>query len=161
MYKHERDIPQDLRRQIHSLSALLENADLQFSNIAIERQKYIESIDNKKDLTLLSQPITIDSLRVYASQMYPEIDYEFYSGQERRTLDVLKDTHFASIGDIDKVIKKTSHIIKEYKEKKGRNAALANIWLSLGLIDKRLRILFPLGSAGEGLRSKYEKEFDT
>jgi ppGpp synthetase/RelA/SpoT-type nucleotidyltranferase len=77
-YKHEESVPEQIRRSIHRVSALLETVDLEFERVLDERAEYLEEIakptqDAKLNVDLLAR-ILDDALP--ASNKAP---YEPYS----------------------------------------------------------------------------------
>ena len=80
-YKHESEIPPSLRRRIHSLSALLENADTQFNDLWKEKNSYIRSLTSRQLLkTLLTEDLNRDSLAVYLRKKFPALELEGSKG---------------------------------------------------------------------------------
>lgn len=161
MYKKELEVPKQLRRQVHALAALLENADCQFSEINKKRQRYVGSMQQKsRRSTLLSQELSTDSLRVYATQKFPHMDYEYSPGQGRALLEKLRGTSVATIADIDDAIGKTKDIVDRYMKEPGRNSATSNIMLALALVDRKFRPRHVLSSIGTSYVMKHSAEFD-
>lgn len=76
-YKHEEDIPNELKRKLHALSGLFETADDQFERInhaRIEYQNRVkESISADADLSL-DDDVNLDNLLGYLSWKFPDRD---------------------------------------------------------------------------------------
>lgn len=73
-YKHEEDIPNELKRKLHALSGLFETADDQFERINQARVEYQnrvkESISSDAELSL-DEDVNLDSLIGYISWKFP------------------------------------------------------------------------------------------
>jgi len=76
-YKHEEDIPNELKRKLHALSGLFETADDQFERINHARIEYqnkvTESISSDAELSL-EVDVNLDNLLGYMSWKYPGRD---------------------------------------------------------------------------------------
>lgn len=74
-YKHEEDIPNELKRKLHALSGLFETADDQFEGINQKRIEYQnmvkESFSSGSDLSLEAD-VNLDSLLGYISWKFPD-----------------------------------------------------------------------------------------
>lgn len=73
-YKHEEDIPNELKRKLHALSGLFETADDQFERINQARVEYQnrvkESISSDAEMSL-DEDVNLDSLLGYISWKFP------------------------------------------------------------------------------------------
>lgn len=65
VYKREKDIPDALRRHIHSLAGALENADLSFQSIRDKRNTIFQQIQDLSEAREQDVPTDIDSLGAY------------------------------------------------------------------------------------------------
>lgn len=74
-YKHEEDIPKELKRKLHALSGLFETADDQFERINHARAEYQikvkESITSNSELSLEAD-VNLDSLLGYIAWKFPD-----------------------------------------------------------------------------------------
>lgn len=75
LYKSEKDIPKEFRRDLFRLSALIELADEQFERLRIEREDYAkETIEKEKDGKLIidnNQELNVDSLQALLDFYFP------------------------------------------------------------------------------------------
>lgn len=74
-YKHEEDIPSELRRKLHALSGLFETADDQFERINFARTEYQNRVrDSIKSnpKTHLEVGLNLDSLLGYLTWKFPD-----------------------------------------------------------------------------------------
>lgn len=73
-YKHEEDIPNELKRKLHALSGLFETVDDQFERMNHARIEYqnrvMESISSDSELSLAAD-VNLDSLLGYISWKFP------------------------------------------------------------------------------------------
>jgi ppGpp synthetase/RelA/SpoT-type nucleotidyltranferase len=73
MYKHEDEIPDVLKREIHALAGAMATADTAFQAIRDKRDAYIKSVKayaSKMDLEEVET--NLDSVREYLSQKFPQ-----------------------------------------------------------------------------------------
>lgn len=76
-YKHEDDIPNELKRKLHALSGLFETADDQFERINYARTEYQNKIKvsiSANSSFLLEEDINLDNLIAYMSWKFPNRD---------------------------------------------------------------------------------------
>lgn len=75
-YKKDADIPQDFKRSLYRLSALIEIADQQFDILRNEQDEYIDSLLEKspsgKVLFNTKASLNIDSLKTLLSVIFPD-----------------------------------------------------------------------------------------
>lgn len=67
-YKHETNVPLQLRRAIHRVSALLETVDLEFERVLDERTAYMQ-----REVEGLSpaEPLNVDIVRLILTELFP------------------------------------------------------------------------------------------
>lgn len=143
-YKTESQVPRLLRRQIHRLAAILEEADEKFSEISKERTKYIEWLYNENTSieAILNEELNQDSLVVYLKKKFPNYslsddkNYKYHLNAALRCFDFDK---YRTIKQIDEIIDRTENSRKLYKRKNLDKSSLAHFSLSIGCIDKIYR----------------------
>ena len=108
-YKHEEDIPNQLKRKLHALSGLFETADDQFerlNNARIEYQNNItESIRHNSEV-LLDADVNLDSLLGYMAWKFPDRNT---SSQEAAAdlLEELNQFGYKTLRSIDMAVNKS------------------------------------------------------
>lgn len=117
-YKHEESVPVQLRRALNRASAMLEVVDLEFERILIERNGYIDSLNEKSNNNLTQDELlNVDSLMFVAAKYLPpensRIDEPFDA-----LLNELIDNGITKVDQLIEVIQRTeSHWRKDEKEK--------------------------------------------
>jgi len=108
-YKHEEDIPNELKRKLHALSGLFETADDQFERInhaRIEYQNRVkESINSNSQLSLEAE-VNLDSLLGYMSWKFPDRD----TSSRESAADLLEELNkfgYKKLKNIDEAINRS------------------------------------------------------
>ena len=71
-YKHEQSVPIQLKRALNRASAMLEVVDLEFERILIERENYVDSLNEKSDEDLAKDELlNVDNLKFIARKYLP------------------------------------------------------------------------------------------
>ncbi|QZA81552.1 GTP pyrophosphokinase [Deefgea piscis] len=108
-YKHEEDIPNELKRKLHALSGLFETADDQFERINNERIKYQEKIRESiiinHDLSLEAE-VNLDSLMGYISWRFPDRE-EISMDSVADLLEELNKFGYKKLIDVEKMINRS------------------------------------------------------
>lgn len=108
-YKHEEDIPNELKRKLHALSGLFETADDQFERInhaRIEYQNRVkESISSGSELSLEAD-INLDSLLGYMSWKFPDREVS-YKESAADLLEELNQFGYKKLKTIDEAINRS------------------------------------------------------
>lgn len=86
-YKNEKDIPKELRRQLHRLAGLFELSDEEFLKIKEKKERITNSIDSSIATSKLRIPLNLDSLQKYiqSSSIVQEIARKAYRNGFERT----------------------------------------------------------------------------
>jgi ppGpp synthetase/RelA/SpoT-type nucleotidyltranferase len=103
-YKKEKDVPQPLLRTINRAAALLEVVDLEFERVLIEREAYLENINESGD-----EDINTDSLKLTLDKYLPENN----KGDNENYADLLDDILHMGINSTTKLIE----VIDKHKSK--------------------------------------------
>lgn len=116
-YKHESDIPKELRRKLNALSGLFETADDQFENIRLSRSKYQDqvkgSIDKEKEISL-NENINLDNLDAYLKWKFPKRTQH----DQESVADLLEDIKaydYKKLIDIDNIVDRTKKSVDAYE----------------------------------------------
>lgn len=118
-YKHEQDIPDELKRKLHALSGLFETADDQFENINHARQEY--QIKLKKSIEInsvwsLEAEVNLDSLIAYMSWKFPNRNISEVDAAAD-LLEELKTFGYKTLKSIDEAVARSWDAILAYEEK--------------------------------------------
>ncbi|MDN2714047.1 MULTISPECIES: hypothetical protein [unclassified Janthinobacterium] len=107
-YKHEEDIPNELKRKLHALSGMFETADDQFENINYARIDYQNklkiSINSDSQLSLEAD-INLDSLLGYMAWKFPKRN----TSSKESAADLLEELNkfgYVKLKNIDDAINK-------------------------------------------------------
>jgi len=141
LYKKESEIPKPLRRRIHSLSALLENADQQFTDIATSRREYVDELSKKGLATkeLLDEGLNRDSLRAFLAKKFPTLNFSMGDSHANLVIGNINLSRYRTIGDIDRLLQKTEAAWSKYKSNNFARSALAYLAIALGCEDDKFR----------------------
>jgi len=77
-YKNEDSVPQQLRRTIYRVSALLETVDLEFDRVLSERDEYVKLQAHLNDA---NEPLNADVVRAVLDQMLPPQNKDQFAEQ--------------------------------------------------------------------------------
>ncbi len=118
-YKHEDDIPKQLKRKLHALSGLFETADDQFERINYARIEYqnkvTESISANSKLSL-GADVNLDSLLGYMAWKFPDRD----TSSRDAAADLLEELNqfgYKKLKDIDGAVDRSWNAILASEEK--------------------------------------------
>ncbi|MDN2671421.1 hypothetical protein OX459_08470 [Janthinobacterium sp. SUN026] len=108
-YKHEEDIPKELKRKLYALAGLFETADDQFERINYLRGEYQEGvkksmIDNSE--LSLDVDVNLDNLLGYISWKFPD-RRESTAESASSLLEELNNFGYKKLKDIDSVVNET------------------------------------------------------
>ena len=148
-YKHEEDIPNELKRKLHALSGLFETADDQFERINHARigyqNKIKESISSDSGLSL-AEDVNLDSLLVYMHWKFPD---RATSSKESAAnlLEELNQFGYKKLENIDKAINRSWDAVlaseKKYppydpgNDEPGEYGGVGLIRIALEFVDKK------------------------
>lgn len=118
-YKHEDDIPNELKRKLHALSGLFETADDQFERINFARIEYQnkvkESIGADSEL-FLTESINLDNLLGYIAFKFPDRDSPSMESAAN-LLGELNDAGYKELKSIEDVVRRTWDAVLAYEDK--------------------------------------------
>jgi ppGpp synthetase/RelA/SpoT-type nucleotidyltranferase len=138
-YKNEKDIPKELRRQLHRLAGLFELSDEEFLKIKEKKEKLVLSITSSINTSKLNILLNFDSVKKYleTSELINIISKSAYKNGFIKTQDndnsqlsiLIKICNKLNIEDLDKlnsilldIEKKSSKLFNQFK-KTGRTSA--------------------------------------
>lgn len=147
-YKSESAIPKVLRRELHQLAAILENADGQFDRIRNEREKYIKYIEQKISNmnNFLAQEINFDTLIAFLMWYFPDINLKEKIVQDHLRwmipfyIEQLNKSKFKKLADIKHLLLRTEKAREKLHQKEGLPVTpYEELMLALALIEKGVR----------------------
>jgi ppGpp synthetase/RelA/SpoT-type nucleotidyltranferase len=105
-YKHENDIPNELKRKLHALSGMFETADDQFERLNLARIEYQNnvkaSIISNSEMSLEAE-LNLDNLLAYMAWKFPRRD----TSSRDSAADLLEELHrfqYGKLKDIDSAV---------------------------------------------------------
>lgn len=146
VYKHEQDVPLELRRDLNHAAALLEIAQTKFDELRVKREQYLEEITT--DLAseapteagkLLDRKINFDTLTAYIRWKFPELQPD--DKLTRMVIQDINKNRFRKIADIDKLVDRARPAVDAYRNEASeyfRNAT-DFITKSLGFANEEFR----------------------
>jgi len=162
-YKHESDIPKELRRKLNALAGLFETADDQFQNIKVARSHYQDrikhDISQNKDMSL-DQNVNLDNLLAYMSWKFPDRK----PSSREDAADLLFELHqfdYKKLRDVDNVVERAWRAVLEAEKKDPPQEIDSNIatqYVGVGLIRSALAFVNEKYLVESG-RVKHVKEF--
>lgn len=145
VYKNESAVPKQLRRKLNSLAGLFETADDQFNQIKIEREAYIESINDSKSTPkqFLETELNIDSFKEYLLFKFPNRQLGAFEHQMGICFEVLKsDTSFKTLNDVDSALEKIKPLFKKIDEtfqlEQNAQSSSAFVIIALGINNDKI-----------------------
>ena len=140
-YKSEAQIPSPLRRGIHALAAILENADSQFAGLRRAQRRYLRQISRaKRSLdALLDLEVNRDTLREYLSRKFPNWKVGAFDNHLNIVLAHINPKKYKRIRQIDEAIDLTEEVRKNYNDPLRRDVALSHVAIALGCLDSEYR----------------------
>ncbi len=163
IYKRESQVPTQLQRKLNSLAGLFETVDDQFERIRGERDAYLATIRDSASTpsAFLENELNLDSFKEYLTWAFPGRATEKWDGQARMVLDGLKGAGHKTLGDVDRIVKKTEtkrkSLLSEFDEAKTKaedGTVVANIEpaLALALTSAQWKKLIPWGDWEERIQ---------
>lgn len=163
VYKHEQDVPVELRRDLNHAATLLEIAQSKFDELRIKRTEYLNQINTEisadapiDGTRLLDRRINFDTLTAYIRWKYPHLKSE-----DKITRMIIQDINrnrFRKIADVDAAIERAKPAIQVYSAEAPelfRNGS-DFVTKSLGFVDEGFRTKHAFGSSTRGAFSQYE-----
>jgi ppGpp synthetase/RelA/SpoT-type nucleotidyltranferase len=139
-YKHESDIPNELKRKLNALSGLFETADDQFERLRLARSQYQERIKeeiSKETDISLEQDLNLDNFVAYIKWKFPD---RRGSGSESAAilLAELKEYDYVRLVDIDILINKAMDAILAYEKDSppmtGKDHNIKTVYSDVGMV---------------------------
>ena len=125
IYKSEAAAPDDVKRQITRVSALLETSDKEFQEVYDRREEYAKRLKEADRSTLDKEKLNVDSLLEVIHRKYPwaegwEQTFEHPEELGKELADLLKDLNECSIRNVQQLIpiidKWNKHVEEESKQ---------------------------------------------
>jgi len=116
-YKHESDVPIELRRKLNALAGLFETADDQFDRLRTDRQIYKERIRkelSQKQDKFIEPEINFDNLTEYLTSRLADRGPSSVE-DIANLLSELKKFDYTKLSQIDKALQRTSTAIQAYE----------------------------------------------
>ena len=151
-YKHEEDIPKQLKRKLHALSGLFEAADDQFERIYHARIQYQNNVKNSISVdakSSLENDINLDNLLGYMAWRFPDRN----TSSIEAAADLLSELNqfgYKKLSSIDDVIKKAWDAVsaseRKYPpqepddEEPGQYVGVGLIRSALAFVDENYRL---------------------
>lgn len=141
VYKNEASVPSKLRRDLNSVSNLLEIAQGIFENIREKIEGYIHEIEDKRTIesSFLGQQVDFHTLAAYCQLKYPllSISENFLN----QIIADLKLSKYETLQQIDKVIENAAPAVEAYSKENPDFFKFSTDFLSksLGFIDMEFR----------------------
>lgn len=118
-YKHEDDIPNELKRKLHALSGLFETADDQFERInfaTTEYQNRIKASIKSDPSFLLEEDVNLDNLLAYISWKFPKRD-TFNRESTADLLGELNEFGYKKLKNVDDAVNMAINAVYASEEK--------------------------------------------
>ncbi len=141
MYKAESSIPEKERRELNSVSALLEVAQSIFDRTSETRARYVEEVEQKlaRPSEFLDQPIDRETLSAYTRRTYPTLPVN--RKIQELILEQLDTGRYRTLRDLDQVVLAASDAVDAFKNQAPDlfKAGTDYITKSLGFVDPAFR----------------------
>ena len=143
-YKSERDVPSELRRDFFALSGLFYVADKHFEMFYGTRRQSKEEMSEffeeaAPDL-VNREEVNLDSMGAYIHNKFPDREQCDPKGISE-LIDILLESGYKSIGDVDRLLEKTNKAFQRYEELdppvSGRYNGVGVIRISAKLLDEK------------------------
>jgi len=136
VYKHELDIPSQLRRNLNAMAGSLESADTLFVGIKDERDVYLKNLKNMRIKQFLRQEINYDTVNAYLEERFPN---KLNSPTAtHHVLQRLRREKFKKISDLHRALSNTEKARSAYinsLQQKDRVTAQGELFLALAFCD--------------------------
>lgn len=143
-YKTEAQIPHELRRRVHALAALLQNADEQFDEIEVQRRRYIRRLKNPR--ALLNEPVNRDSILAYIKYKFKLLPAVSHPGHVEDFLIRLDTRKYPKIRDIDRAITATADARTGYSHAPNVTSGMSHVTLAVACVDRSFSQRFKVKS---------------
>jgi len=119
-YKSEIGLPNELKRKLHKMAALLEAADDNFDSIRIEKEKYRKDINNKRlqnEQEYFKQHLNSDTIESYLNFRFKE-EVNYNKEHLEKIILALKEAKYFTLLDIKDLLDRTNEaLVKFYQDK--------------------------------------------
>jgi len=141
MYKKEKDVPKFIKRRIHQLAAVLENADQQFNEIEEKRRGYRAKLENPKTplRELLKEKTNKDSVVAFLRRKFPKMEISVSDTHIATVFEHLDIDGYPTIKALNDILTKTQEVRKLYTRDVMSNTSLAQLAVALGCTDSEYR----------------------
>ena len=163
VYKHEQDVPVELRRDLNHAATLLEIAQSKFDELRAKRAEYLAEINTEistavpnEELKLLDRKINFDTLTAYIRWKFPHLKPD--DKLTRMIIQDINGNRFRRIADIDAAVERAKPAVDVYSVEAPqlfRNGA-DFVTKSLGFTDEGFRTKHAFGSPTRGAFSRFE-----
>lgn len=163
VYKHEQDVPMELRRDLNQAAALLEIAQGKFDELRVKRASYLLEISTEispevpnESSKLLAREINFDTLSAYIRWKFTDVKPD-----DKLTRMVIQDINgdqYRTIADVDAAVERTQAAIAAYRNEAPdlfRNGT-DFITKALGFADEIFRSKHPFASRTRSAFAQYE-----
>lgn len=123
MYKHENDIPEEIKRRLNALAGLLESADTMFQQIRDDRDKYVKNVEASSARELGGITLNRDSLEAWLKSLPKGRRIESTSLGLDFVLWALQKIGCKSISDVSGLFQRTAEARKHYYQMAWPNLA--------------------------------------
>lgn len=147
-YKRESQVPQGLRREIHSLAAVLETADRQFAAIAAERRRYIKWLNHPRTklASLLDKETNQESIEAYLRKRFAAWPLSAWPGHARAAFGHFNFRRYPSIRDVHEALERTGRARERYRRDPWAAVGLAQFALAIACVDRAYAANTPLSA---------------
>lgn len=140
MYKHESDMPLQLKRKIHALAGALETADAAFQAIRDERDAYKKGVEKSTKANELSDVETnLDSVSAYLDKKFPELQPESGPSMFATQFSYIPLATYPTLQQIDDLLERTEAARKWLSQK----LKPAGIWRAGSELLRALYLVHP------------------
>lgn len=153
VYKHEQDVPIELRRDLNHAATLLEIAQSKFDELRAKRAEYLAEISSEisteaptEGSKLLDRKINFDTLTAYIRWKFPHLKPD--DKLTRMVIQDINSSRFRKIADIDAAVERAKPAVDAYSARSSeyfRNGT-DYVTKSLGFADEDFRNKHAFGS---------------
>jgi putative GTP pyrophosphokinase len=144
-YKHEADVPADLRKSLNALSALFYLADTQFETFAREAEQSRRVVEEAINTQAPSNDLglNLDTLKAVAGRIFPGRRFDEKSPKWSELLTEISEAGFDSTNDLANVLTKDPEYVDNYEKMLGKTQARGPHFTQIGAIRVTLRKYSP------------------
>lgn len=155
-YKQEADVPNDLRREIYGLAALMGTADTTFERVRAERQNYKQKITAtvNQGNQFLNEDLNLDTFTVFLDWKFPMLPMG--NRKLSRVLDALVRYGYKSLSDLEGLLTRTETARNAIAAEAKTVFAAGEIARAIGLEQPAYRTEEAWNDEKRALFAKYE-----